>query len=203
MSAQAVAEEVMPVGSRNNEDEIRRKLLKPKVTPDEALSILSDFYIDASRNIAVSDANPSPPRAEVIQELDSYDDVNYLVKIDGVRYLLKIHNGVESEKLLKARQSAKKRPRLDQLGSNDYLPLTSIIQLHTAIYRHLAKPRYNVTTCTTVPMMKYQDDRENDNSVCIRNLAVSATKTSYHGELLPNRWIHAISCEFLIIGMQS
>jgi len=37
-------------------------------------------------------------RAEVLQlqELDAYDDVNYLVKLDGEKSLLKIHHGLES-----------------------------------------------------------------------------------------------------------
>ena len=47
-----------------NEDEARRKLLKPKVTPEEALSILTDFGGDG---------------CEVITQLDSYDDINFLL----------------------------------------------------------------------------------------------------------------------------
>lgn len=107
----------------NESDEIRRKLLKPKVrreirptaptvcdawgpcpfslspnllilplpitqvSADEALSLLIDFYVPDG--FEKSDV----PRAEVLRQLDSYDDVNFLVKLDGQKALLKIHNG--------------------------------------------------------------------------------------------------------------
>lgn len=57
------------------------------MSADEALSLLIDFYVPDG--FEKSDV----PRAEVLRQLDSYDDVNFLVKLDGQKALLKIHNG--------------------------------------------------------------------------------------------------------------
>ena len=137
-------------------DEDRRKLLKPKLTPSQALSIFNDFYVTNSET------------AEVVSELDSYDDANFLVKIDGVKALLKIHNGVESEKYLRVHSG--KRAKLEECSAEG----GSIIDLHSAIFDHLAKPEYMVTTCTTLPVKNPSSDNEDeDRSVCIRELPVS------------------------------
>ena len=61
-------------------DEELRKLTKPVVPHDVLVSAISKYY----------------GRATVIQQLDSYDDCNFLIEIDSTKYLLKIHNGVES-----------------------------------------------------------------------------------------------------------
>ena len=154
----------------SNEDEARRKLLKPKVTPEEALSILTDLYIPDGFG-----HNVELPRCEVIEQLDSYDDINYLVEIDGERALLKIYNGVESQYYIDAH--ARKRARLhDSADVNDAASRTSFIDMHTAIYKHLAAPKYNLTTGRSIPVKNsassnYDDDYDDD-SVCIRDLSV-------------------------------
>jgi Ser/Thr protein kinase RdoA (MazF antagonist) len=61
-------------------DEELRKLTKPIVSQELICSVVSSFYGPAT----------------VIQQLDSYDDCNFLVEVNSVRYLLKVHNGVES-----------------------------------------------------------------------------------------------------------
>jgi len=61
-------------------DEELRKLTKPAVPHDLLVSAVSEYY----------------GRTTVIQQLDSYDDCNFLIEIDSTKYLLKIHNGVES-----------------------------------------------------------------------------------------------------------
>lgn len=136
-------------------DEERRKLLKPKVTPEEALSVLYEFYTSEGQ------------QPEVARELDSYDDVNFLVKIDGEKALLKIHNGVESEKYIRVHSAKKAKLNDGDVAAGD----GSIIDLHTAVFEHLAKPEFKVTTCKTIPSNKSQED--GDNSVCIKELPVS------------------------------
>src|SRR6056300_761836 len=114
----------------SNEDEARRKLLKPKVTESEALSILTDLYIPDGFGGDVK--TEELPRCEVVTQLDSYDDINFLVKIDGEKALLKIHNGVESEQYIAAH--ARKRARLADAADVNDTAATSVIDLHTAIY---------------------------------------------------------------------
>ncbi len=161
-------------------DEVRRKLLKPNVTEEEALSILVDHYIpdgfDVNKDVEL-------PRAQVLQALDSYDDVNYLVKIDGRKAVLKIHNGVESEQYIAAH--ARKFAKLeegDRPGNNDVssTSTSSIIDLHTAVLAHLAKPQYHVTTGQTIhPIQKsYRDEAGDDHSICVRELSVVSSANS-------------------------
>ena len=71
-------------------DEAMRKLLKPDPTKEQVIEILQLFYAtkDTNSNVIIK------------KELDSYDDKNYWVNIDGTDYLAKIHNGVESKDLL-------------------------------------------------------------------------------------------------------
>ena len=163
----------------SNEDEARRKLLKPKVTAEEALSILIDCYIPDGFG-----TNPELPRCEVIQQLDSYDDINYLVKIDGRKALLKIHNGVESEQLIAAHVRKRARLENDVDVANDPASRTSIIDMHTAIYEHLAVPKYGLTTGRSIPVKNTSssssndDDDDRDDSVCIRELPVISEEHS-------------------------
>lgn len=162
--------------SNESEDEARRKLLKPKVSPDEALSILIDLYLADG-----FDVKADLPRAEVIKELDSYDDVNFLVKIDGEKALLKIHNGVESEQYITAH--ARKRARQGETdtpggdGSSSSSSKASIIDLQSSIFSHLATPKYDVTAGTTIPIKKSSSDGD-DNSVGIRELNVVSAEHS-------------------------
>lgn len=161
------------ITTMGNEDEARRKLLKPKVTHEEALSILTDFYIPDGFGGDVK--TEELPRCEVITQLDSYDDINFLVKIDGEKALLKIHNGVESEQYIAAH--ARKRARTEDAADvNDTTSATSVIDLHTAIYEHLSAPKYNLTTGRSIPVKNSfhssNEEDDNDDSVCIRDLSV-------------------------------
>ena len=183
------------------QDEVRRKLLKPKVTEEEALSILLDLYIadgfDNTDNVKV-------PRVQVLQELDSYDDVNYLVKIDGEKALLKIHNGVESEQYIAAQAhvNAAKRAKVDETDTPSSTSKTSnnnnsIIDLHSAMYQHLAQEKYNVTTGKTIcgkNETTSSDDTSSDSSssdVCIRELSViSADHSPQQLVIRLQSWVH-------------
>ena len=56
-----------------------RKLLKPKASAEDIARILKEDYCENEDD-----------SCEVIQELESYDDNNFLVSISGVKYLLKV-----------------------------------------------------------------------------------------------------------------
>ena len=161
----------------SNEDEARRKLLKPKVSAEEALSILIDCYIPDEFG-----TNPELPRCEVLQQLDSYDDINYLVKVDGSKALLKIHNGVESSHFLASHLSKRARLDKDSDVSNGRAAKKSIIDLHTAIFEYLADPKYQVTTGRSIPVKKSplssSDDEHRDDFTCIRELSVVSEEHS-------------------------
>jgi Ser/Thr protein kinase RdoA (MazF antagonist) len=71
-------------------DEEMRKLLKPNPTQEQVLEALESNYLAPGQTF------------KILKELDSYDDKNYMVQAsDGVHYLAKIHNGVESHDFLK------------------------------------------------------------------------------------------------------
>jgi hypothetical protein len=165
-------------------DEVRRKLLKPKVTEEEALSLLVDFYIADG-----FDSDAPLPRAEVLQELVSYDDANFVVKVDGEKALLKIYNGVESEKYIA--KHARKRAKLDVADDPDK-DGGCIIDLHSAIYDHLSAPKYDVTTGSTIPVKNSTSDCDtDDNSVCIRELSViSAAHGPQQLVVRLQSWVH-------------
>lgn len=154
-------------------DEVRRKLLKPKITEEEALSLLYDFYVADGFNL--NDTQIVLPRAQVLQELVSYDDANFVVKVDGKKALLKIYNGVESEKYIA--KHARKRARI--MEESEETIGGCVIDLHTAIYERLSDPKYNVTTGKNMPVKNiltpYENDNNttsDDNTVCIRELSV-------------------------------
>lgn len=163
------------MASTTENDEDRRKLLKPKVSADQVLSVLNEFYITKDQH------------AEVICELDSYDDANYLVKIDGEKALFKIHNGVESEKYIQIHSAKRSKGNHGGISANE----GSIIDLHSAIFEHLAKPEYNVTTCQTIHVKnRPSGQNDGDSSVCVKELPVRlffitdldvAYITTFHG----------------------
>jgi Ser/Thr protein kinase RdoA (MazF antagonist) len=70
--------------------EERRKLLQPNPSEEQVMQLLREHYASSSGGASI-----------IIQRrLESYDDSNFQVQIDGTPYLLKIHNGVESENFL-------------------------------------------------------------------------------------------------------
>ena len=175
-------------------DEDRRKLLKPKVSAEEALSILNKFYVNDDD---VSSKGPS--KAEVIRELDSYDDVNFLVKICGEKALLKIHNGVESEKYIRKHSAKKVKLTGDDAGDGN-----SIIDLHTAIFDHLAKPDYDVTTCRTILVKKSACQIDGDSSVCVKELPVRLICSVSHSltSIIQNH-VHLLILLFLRLSVHN
>jgi Ser/Thr protein kinase RdoA (MazF antagonist) len=120
-------------------DEEMRKLLKPAPTEDQVLELLKDHY---GGNVAI------------VKQLDSYDDSNYLVTIDGISRLLKIHNGVESEDYVRV-----KTANFYEKGK-----MTSVIHLQNAIMELLNEHEI----CTSRPIKP----KDSDSPVVVIDLPV-------------------------------
>ncbi len=124
-----------------------RKLTKPAPSDEDILGILRDVSIvhddeNDSANL------PHDNNVQIMKELDSYDDANYLVKINGVKYLLKIHNGVESQSYINE-QSQKANS-----GGNMMDVSYSSISLQDDMMRHLSKDVYRIKTSCPVSTSK-------------------------------------------------
>jgi Ser/Thr protein kinase RdoA (MazF antagonist) len=94
-------------------DEEMRKLLKPTPSADQVLEVLKHRYAQPAQEI------------KLVRELESYDDKNFWVEIDGTSYLAKVHNGVESKDFLKLWK--------EESASNK-----SVIHLQNAIMEYLS-----------------------------------------------------------------
>lgn len=66
-------------------DEEKRKLLKPTPSAEQVLVALQGSYAVPGQEIKFK------------KDLESYDDRNFWIEIDGTPYLAKVHNGVESD----------------------------------------------------------------------------------------------------------
>lgn len=89
--AVAVAEDSKPFSLS---DEEMRKLLKPIPVEADILKILTTSYVTGHAAI------------RVIRQLDSYDDCNWKVEIAGELFLVKIHNGFESNDFIAVFEAA-------------------------------------------------------------------------------------------------
>lgn len=100
-------------------DEELRKLLKPDLSEEDVIQLIHSL-----------ETNFAPGKLiKIVKQLDSYDDVNYLVNIDGTRFLCKIHNGVESKDFIGKWQAQ----------GRDYNESSSVIHLQNNIMSHLNK----------------------------------------------------------------
>lgn len=129
------------------DDEELRKLTKPKPSLDDVTRILSSLalkqLLDLSSNnngmkrrkIDNDDPTSSDIDVEVIKELESYDDCNFLCRIGSEKYLLKIHNGVESQAYIDERQK------------NETF---SSISLQNDMMNHLSRSKYGISTSRPV-----------------------------------------------------
>mmetsp|Transcript_19390 Transcript_19390/g.40090 ORF Transcript_19390/g.40090 Transcript_19390/m.40090 type:complete len:370 (-) Transcript_19390:739-1848(-) len=135
----------------NLSDEELRKLLKPSITKDLAKKVLEQSYASDGEQI------------EVISELDSYDDVNFRVKLGGVPFLLKIHNGVESKDFVKVYEAA----------GNNYSKkgcMNSVVHLQSTMMALLSNHGIN----TSLPKTALDTDAP----VCIHSLPVVSSNHS-------------------------
>lgn len=102
-------------------DEEMRKLWKPNPTPAQVVEALQNGY---------------DKTVKIVKELDSYDDVNYLVQDcnDGTEYLAKIHNGVESLEYVKNAKDSSiffQNALMQHLNQHD-IPTSSPIKVSSA-----------------------------------------------------------------------
>lgn len=95
-------------------DEEMRKLLKPCPSTEEVLLALQKSYVEPGQEI------------KFVKDLESYDDRNFWIQIDGKSFLVKVHNGVESKDLL---EKSKEEGGYKQ----------SVIHLQNTIMTHLSK----------------------------------------------------------------
>jgi len=124
-----------------------RKLTKPAPSDEDILGILRDISIvHDDENDGVNP--PHDNNVQIIKELDSYDDANYLVKLNGVKYLLKIHNGVESQSYMDEQSQ-----KANSGGNMMEVPYSSI-SLQDDMMRHLSKDVYGIKTSCPVSTSK-------------------------------------------------
>jgi hypothetical protein len=150
-------------------DEEMRKVLKPNPTQDQVLEIIRNSYVDNK-----DDADS----VKIVRQLDSYDDSNYLVEIAGTRYLLKVHNGVESNDFLETFKAA---------GEEYYKAghMTSVIHLQTAMMQLLNREGI-LTSAPIPPTQKDNTNTDGNNNtskkdqmpLCVRSLAVLSDEHS-------------------------
>jgi len=76
--------------ANNSKEEILRKKLKPDPTVDQVLDAVRTHFYDGKQDVDI----------KLIKELDSYDDRNLWITVDGTNFLAKVHNGVESRDLI-------------------------------------------------------------------------------------------------------
>ena len=114
-------------------DEEKRKLLKPSITTEQAMDIMKTLY---AKDEEGSD------KIEILTQLESYDDVNFKVSLNGTLYLLKIHNGVESADFQKVYEEAGRNYK--QKGH-----MGSVIHLQTAMMDLLSTNK--VPTSAPIP----------------------------------------------------
>lgn len=155
-------------------DEERRKLLKPAPTEEQLLQLLKDNYCEEEKK-------DDDSACKLIQQLDSYDDVNWKVKIDGKPYLLKIHNGVESEDFLE--QTNEDSSIADKAAINGGCfyrkgHMKSIIHLQNAMQELLSQHGL-VTTMPVRPLKgRTSDEKEKGSPALVASLPVTSSKHS-------------------------
>lgn len=154
----------MSSASSNLSDEEMRKLLKPIPTVEDVLEILRSSY--------VSDVVNNNNSCNVIRPLDSYDDCNFQVEINGTPYLLKIHNGVESNDFMTVYNAS----------GQDYYKrgsAGSVIHLQNAMIECLR--RNKIPTSVPIPPIVHEQQsshRDNIPPVSIHEVPVLAQQYS-------------------------
>jgi len=80
--------------ANNSEEEILRKKLKPDPTVDQVLDAVRSHFYDGKQQ------QDDGPDIRLVKELDSYDDRNLWITVNGTNFLAKVYNGVESRDLI-------------------------------------------------------------------------------------------------------
>ena len=110
--------------ANNNEEEILRKKLKPNPNVDQVIDAVRLHFFDGKQDVNI----------QLVKELDSYDDKNLWITVDGTNYLAKVHNGVESRDLI---QYLPEGNPSDSKSIGDFQK--SAIHLQHSIMTHLDK----------------------------------------------------------------
>lgn len=100
-------------------DEEMRKLLKPTPSAEQVLVALQGSYAEPGQSITF------------VKDLESYDDRNFWVEIDGTPFLAKVHNGVESKDFIELHKKGEYRK--------------SVIHLQNSMMEHLNKHGINTS----------------------------------------------------------
>ena len=132
--------------SSSQNDEELRKCLKPDPEEDQILQAIRETY-------QVSNVS-------IVKHLESYDDCNYLVLINGTKYLTKVYNGVESAAYIRCNDN-----NIDQLSS---------IHLHAFIFDHLNQSKFGVKTSSPLPI----PGKDSAPHVSVHSLPVTSKKHS-------------------------
>mmetsp|Transcript_13312 Transcript_13312/g.32517 ORF Transcript_13312/g.32517 Transcript_13312/m.32517 type:complete len:369 (-) Transcript_13312:2273-3379(-) len=121
---------------QNLSEEELRKLLKPDPSwENDILPIVLKYYSHVVAGVSGSDGDGgSDVDIRLVKQLDSYDDCNFWITIDGTNYLLKVHNGVESRDLLKYVEGGQ-----SQDNSNNKMINKSVLWLQNEIMETLTK----------------------------------------------------------------
>ena len=120
-----------------SDEEILRKQLKPNPTNEEVIDVIRTNYFNNGGDSSSGDVVDVD--IKLIKELDSYDDRNLWISVNGKNYLAKVHNGVESRDMI---QFLTKMGNDENRKDDDYRK--SAIHLQNAIMKHL-----NVCNITT------------------------------------------------------
>jgi Ser/Thr protein kinase RdoA (MazF antagonist) len=149
-------------GAADSSEEVMRKLLKPVLSESQVLEVLVRSYV---ADVPVAQSTDTGG-VEILQQLDSYDDSNWKVAINGDLYLLKVHNGVESREFLELYETA----------GGDFYKLGfagSAIHFQNAILETLRQN--NIPTSVPVPAVRQlvsKELQESSSPVSIHTLPV-------------------------------
>lgn len=150
---------MVTMSSSSSNDEVMRKRLKPNPSAFQVLDAIRSVY----------NVNPEQD-VKILASLESYDDCNYCVELNGVKYLAKFYNGVETTNYLRY---------LKQDNKSSSSP--SAIHLYSSIFTHLQQ--YDAVK-TSVPLqIPKREDEEEDlhchgDFVSIHSLPVTSQEDS-------------------------
>ena len=150
-----------------SDEEILRKQLKPNPTNEEVIDVIRTNYFNNGGDSSSGDVVDVD--IKLIKELDSYDDRNLWISVDGKNYLAKVHNGVESRDMI---QFLTKTGNDENRKDDDYRK--SAIHLQNAIMKHL-----NVCNITTnQPQLPSIASSSSIAGVAVATLPVVSSKDS-------------------------
>lgn len=155
-----------------------RKLLKPTCTTDQILTILKSNHFEPGSDVKIK------------RELESYDDQNFLVEVDGQKkYLAKVHNGVESEHFIRVSSEIEKHDKVDPESYRG-----CAIHLQKSICAHLSDPKYGIASSVTIPPPgNSKDDKTTSATDSIQSLPVlSPSHSPYPLVIRVMSWVPGI-----------